>query len=237
MIGVTQHDKVFVIELQRDERRNALNVELIKSLHSAVDEAVNAGARAIVITGQGKAFCAGADLDGSYDAGFIDALYSMLHNLVTLPVVVIGAINGPAIGAGTQLALACDLRVGDERAVFAVPTARNAMATDDWTIQTLASVVGVGRARRLLLAAETFDVKQALEYGLVDRPGDVSAAIEWAQEIARLAPLSLAYNKSVLNGASKEVTDAGFAACWSSADVQEGFKARAEKRNPVFEGR
>lgn len=237
MIETTRHDAVSVIELQREDRRNALNLEQCKAIHRAADEAVNGGARVIVITGKGSAFCSGADLGGVYGDEFLNALYGMLHHLTELPVPFIAAVNGPAIGAGTQLALACDLRVADVTAAFAVPTAKNGMAVDAWTIRTLAEVAGHGSARRLMLAAETFDRDQALAVGLADRSGTLDDALDWAQEIAKLAPLSLAHNKLVLNGGDDAAVAESFAACWASEDVREAALARNEKRAPHFTGR
>lgn len=237
MIDMTQHDAVAVIELQREDRRNALNLEQCKAIHQVVDEAVDGGARVIVITGRGTAFCSGADLGGVYGDEFLDALYGMLHHLTEVPVPLVAAVNGPAIGAGTQLALACDLRVADATAQFAVPTARNGMAVDAWTIRTLADVAGHGAARRFMLAAETFDRDQALAAGLADRPGTLADALAWAQEIAALAPIALAHNKLVLNGGDDEAVAESFAACWASDDVREAALARSEKRAPRFVGR
>ncbi len=144
MLGVTTDGPVAILELQREDRRNALNLELCRAIHAAVDEAVAGGARVIVVTGQGTAFCSGADLGGVYGPEFLDALYGMLHHLAKLPVPLIAAVNGPAIGAGTQLAIACDLRVADEKAKFGVPTARNGLAVDAWTIRTLSDIAGAG---------------------------------------------------------------------------------------------
>jgi enoyl-CoA hydratase len=131
--------------------------------------------------------------------------------------------------------------VADESARFAVPTARNGMAVDAWTIRALASVAGGGVARRLMLAAETLDRDQAVHCGLVDRVGDLQAALAWAHEIAELAPLTLAHNKRVLttmvDTCQDAEIDASFAACWASDDVREAAAARAEKRSPVFTGR
>lgn len=239
MLGVTTDGDVVVLELQREERRNALNLELCRAIHEAVDEAVAAGTRVIVITGKGTAFCSGADLGGVYGPEFLEALYGMLHHLAEVPVPLIAAVNGPAIGAGTQLAIACDLRVVDETAKFAVPTARNGMAVDAWTIRTLAKLAGSGPARRLMLAAETLDRDGALLRGLADRAGNLDDATAWAHEIAALAPLALAHNKLVLNSSGEDdsAIDASFAAVWASQDVREAAQARAEKRNPVFEGR
>ncbi len=239
MLAVTREGSVSVLELQRPDKRNALDLDLCRALYVAVDEEVKGGARALVLTGQGSAFCAGADLDGVYGDEFLHALYGMLHHLAKVSVPVVAAVNGPAIGAGTQLALACDLRVVDERARFAIPTARNGMAVDAWTIRTLEKLAGAGRARRVMLAAETVGRDEALACGLADRAGTLDDALAWAQEIATLAPLTLAYNKLVLNGTGDDdhVIEAAFASVWRSDDVQEAARARAEQREPVFEGR
>jgi enoyl-CoA hydratase len=242
VLGVTRDDDIVVLELQREERRNALNLELCQEIHAAVDSAVEegaagGGARAIVVTGQGSVFCSGADLGGVYGPEFLEALYGMLHRLTRVPVPIIAAVNGPAIGAGTQLAMACDLRVAAETARFAVPTAKNGMAVDAWTIRTLAQLAGTGPARRLMLAAETLDRDEALACGLADRSGTLDAAITWAHEIATLAPLSLAHNKLILNGSTDEDAEASFRAVWESEDVREAAKAREEKRSPKFLGR
>jgi enoyl-CoA hydratase len=237
VLGVTRDDDIVVLELQREERRNALNLELCREIHAAVDDAVGGGARSIVVTGQGSVFCSGADLGGVYGQEFLDALYGMLHHLTRVPVPIIAAVNGPAIGAGTQLAMACDLRVADETASFAVPTAKNGMAVDAWTIRTLAQLAGTGPARRLMLAAESLTRDEALACGLADRAGTLDDAIAWAHEIATLAPLSVAHNKLILNGSTDEDAETSFRAVWASEDVREAAKARAEKRPPVFKGK
>ncbi|MET0954221.1 MAG: enoyl-CoA hydratase [Aeromicrobium sp.] len=239
MIATSRDADVVVIELQREQSRNALNLDLCHALRAAADQAVADGARAIVITGQGTAFCSGADLGGVHGPDFLEALYGMLHHLTKLPVPLIAAVNGPAIGAGTQLAMACDLRVADDKAKFAVPVARNGMAVDAWTIRTLSALAGGGVARKVLLAAETLDRQEALDCGLADAHGSLQYAVAWAHEIAALAPLSIAHSKLVLNGspADDEAIEKSFAAVWASSDVQEAAQARLERRAPVFEGR
>lgn len=236
VLDVRRDGNVVLLTLTREDRRNALNTELCRAIHEAAAAAVAEGARVIVVTGRGSAFCSGADLGGVYGPEFLEALYGMLHGLTKLPVPVIAAVNGPAIGAGTQLAIACDLRVADEMAGFAVPTARNGMAVDGWTIRTLALLAGTGRARRLMLAAESLDREEALAAGLVDRAGTLEDALEWAHEIAELAPLALAHNKLVLNGGSDDEVNASFEAVWASSDVREAAAARAERREPKFTG-
>jgi enoyl-CoA hydratase len=240
-INVSLTDGVGLIELDRPERRNALNVTLCRAIIDAVGSVLTDGARAIVVTGAGSSFCSGADLGEVYTDGFRDALRAALHAVADAPVPVVAAVNGPAIGAGTQLAIACDLRVGAPGAVFAVPTARLGLAVDPETVHRLARIAGGGTARALLLACAQVDVGLAHARGLVDRLGDTADALALAAELATLAPLTLRYNKLALDRTDLPVDDpallAAFEACWASADLVEGRRARAERRGPVFTGR
>jgi enoyl-CoA hydratase len=234
--------RVGLVRIDRHERRNALDAEHCNALREAVDEAVAGGARVLVITGHGSSFSGGADLGGVYGEEFRAALYGMLHGVAALPVPVIAAVNGPAIGAGTQLAIACDLRVASATATFAVPTARNGLAVDPWTVRRLALLAGGGPARALLLGAANLDASRAYALGLVDRLGDLDAALTWAEEISGFAPLSLRYSKTALEALLEPVpwddaVDEAFEACWRSDDSAEGSRARAEKRAPRFQGR
>jgi enoyl-CoA hydratase len=233
-------EDVLVITLNRPEKRNALSLGLCRALDSALQEGA-VRARAIVLTGAGSTFCAGADLDGVYGEEFLEAHYGMLGAITGSAVPVIAAVNGPAIGGGTQLAAACDLRVASAAARFAVPTARNGLAVDPWTIRRLADLVGGGHARGILLAAETLDLPAALACGLVQREGDLTDAIDLARDLAALAPLSLTYAKRVLNSPRLADDDPGlraqFLACFTSADAAEADAARREGRRPVFRGR
>ena len=137
MIQQARRDGVAVLTLDRAEKHNALNTELCGQLREALESAVDEGARAIVVTGTGPSFCSGADLAEVYTADFRDALYAMLHAVAEAPVPVIAAVNGAAIGAGTQLAIAADFRVVSPAAFFEVPTARLGLAVDPWTIRRL----------------------------------------------------------------------------------------------------
>ncbi|MEN3299233.1 enoyl-CoA hydratase [Pseudonocardia sp.] len=242
MIETSAHGRVTVITLDRPERRNALNVALCHRLREAVTGAVDGGTRAIVLTGAGTSFCSGADLGEVYTADFRDALYAMLHAVTDAPVPVVAAVNGPAIGAGTQLAIAADLRVAAPGAVFGVPTAKIGLAVDPWTIRRLALLAGNGVARAVLLACDQLDADAARSCGLVERTGSLDDAIEWAGGMSALAPLTVAYSKQVLNEVfepelDEKALDTAFEACWASDDFAEGRRARTEKRPPVFEGR
>ena len=243
MIELSWRDRVAVLTLDRPEKHNALTVELCHRIRGALDEA--AEARVVVITGRGRSFCSGADLDEVYTADFRDALYAMLHAVTDLPKPVVAAVNGAAIGAGTQLAIAADFRVVAPAARFGVPTAKIGLAVDPWTIRRLAVIAGNATARRLLLACDQVDADAAVACGLADREGGTEEALEWAQGMTSLAPLTQAYSKRVLNavfepafdGPLSADLDAAFEGCWTSEDFAEGRRSRAEKRPPVFRGR
>jgi enoyl-CoA hydratase len=159
-----------------------------------------------------------------------------------VPVPVIAAINGPAIGAGLQLAMISDLRVVAPEAFFQFPIAKYGLALDNWSIHRLASLVGYGRARGMLLAAEKLTADVALQTGMANRIGTLADAQAWAAEIAGFAPLSLQHAKRVLNddGAYSQdwpdVHKEMFDKAWASKDVIEGQVARIEKRPPNFQG-
>lgn len=238
MIEVTRGKQSALLTLTRPEKRNALNIELCHQLRDAVRQAVDEGVRALVLTGAGTSFCSGADLDGVYSAEFRDALYEMLHTIVDAPVAVVAAVNGPAIGAGTQLAIAADLRVVAPSAVFGIPTAKLGLAVDPWTIRRFALLAGPSTARSVVMACSQLSADAALACGLAQRAGSLDEAVAWAEEIAALAPLTVAYSKLALNGEAGEVElAAAFEACWASADFAEGRLARTEKRPPRFVGR
>ncbi|MDM4143059.1 MULTISPECIES: enoyl-CoA hydratase [Mycobacterium] len=242
MIGVTQAEAVMTIELQRPERRNALNSELVEELREAVLKAGDGTTRAIVLTGQGTVFCAGADLSGdAFAADYPDRLVELHRVLDATLIPVIGAINGPAIGAGLQLAMQCDLRVVAPDAFFQFPTSKYGLALDNWSIRRLSSLVGHGRARAMLLTAEKLPADVALQTGMANRIGTLADAQAWAAEIAGLAPLAIQHAKRVLNddGAIEEagpVHKELFDKAWSSQDVIEAQVARIEKRPPKFQG-
>ena len=242
MIGITQAEAVMTIELQRPERRNALNSQLVDELREAMQKASPENVRAIVLTGQGTVFCAGADLSGdAFAADYPDRLIE-LHKVMDQALIpVIGFINGPAIGAGLQLAMRCDLRVVGPDAFFQFPTSKYGLALDNWSIRRLSSLVGHGRARAMLLTAEKLTAEVALQTGMANRIGTLADAQAWAAEIAGLAPLAIQHAKRVLNddGSWEEPWPEHrelFDKAWASQDVIEAQIARVEKRPPKFQG-
>jgi enoyl-CoA hydratase len=243
MIGVSRDGAVLTLEMQRPERRNALNSELVDGLREAIEKAATEDVRAIVLTGGGHVFSSGADLSGGQ--GVADELPDKARALNIAidqaPVPVIGAINGPAIGAGVILSMICDLRVVAPEAYFQFPVAKYGIALDNWSIRRLTSLVGAGRARGMLLAAERLTADDALATGMANRIGTLADAQAWAQEIAGFAPLALQHAKRVLNddGAYEDAWPAHkelFDRAWASSDIIEAQVARIEKRPPNFKG-
>lgn len=254
---VEDHGYVRVLRLNRPEKRNALNVELCSRITQEVNtvtELDDASVRAILLRGDRRAFCAGADLGpsqpdadtgaqgGVYGGGFHDALFAMLKAIVACPVPVLADVQGPAVGAGTQLAFACDLRIAGEAAWFGVPAAALGFALDSWTINRARELLGGALARNVLIANQRVELAQALANGFVVQHSDSAGAMEFAHTVASLAPLAMSQLKQVLNE-----RDAAYALnseqqelydfCWASEDAVEAKRARAEKRAPEFRAR
>jgi enoyl-CoA hydratase len=237
-----QRGAVALVTIDRQARRNAVDREALAELESAIADATsNAETRVFVLTGAGGHFCAGADLTGLEDESFAATLRGVLNGLHDAPFPTIAAVDGAALGAGTQLAIACDLRVATPAARFGIPAAKLGLMVDHWTVQRLALFAGHGAARAMLLAADVMSGDDAVRLGLAQRSGDLDAAMAWAQEIAALAPLTIQGHKIALNaleadlGADPAVGDA-FKRAWASADLQEGLAAFHERRSPAFRG-
>jgi enoyl-CoA hydratase len=226
-------DRVAVVTIDRQERRNAVDHEALAGLRAALAEA--ADARVLVLRGAGGHFCAGADLTWVEDASFSSLLREVLTGLAEAPFVTLTAVEGAALGAGTQLAAACDLRVATADASFGIPAGKLGLAVDQWTVDRVVQLAGAGPARAMLLAAEVVSGADAHRLGLVQRLGGVDDGLAWAAEIARLAPLTLQAHKAALNG-SAGAPDA-FRRAWASADFREGLAAFRARRPPDFEGR
>ncbi|WP_208027184.1 enoyl-CoA hydratase [Rhabdothermincola sediminis] len=242
MIHYDQRGRVALVTIDRPERRNALDQDSLAGLEGALGRATEAASRALVLTGAGGHFCSGADLSGVEDTEFVQALNRVLAGLRDAPFPTIAAVEGFALGAGTQLAVACDLRVATPDARFGVPAAKLGLMVDWWTVQRAASMCGQGAARAMFLTTEQLAGERAFGLGLVQRLGGLDDALGWAGEIAALAPLTVQGLKLGLNltepvsPAPDAYVDA-FRRAWSSEDLQEGLAAFRERRKPEFRGR
>lgn len=233
-VRVEVRDQVSILTLTRPERRNALSLAMLHELRDALGR--TDGTRSVVVTGEPPAFCAGADLSNAREDEFGAALAAVLAALSELPVPVVAAVDGPAVGAGMQLVAACDLRVATPRSTFAVPAARLGLVVDPDTTAMLARALGDTVARDMLLSASTWSAERLATTGFVHRIGDRAAALEWAAEIAALAPLSHAGHKAALRGDTTVATTVRDAAM-VSRDAAEGREAFVERRTPRFLGR
>jgi len=223
-----------VLTIDRPERRNALDHEALDGLAASL-AACGDDVRALVLTGAGGHFCAGADLTGLEDAAFADRLRTVLTGLRSAPFVTLAAVDGAALGAGTQLAVACDLRMATPGASFGIPAGRLGLAVDTWTVERLSLLAGPGLARAMLLAAEVVKGDEAHRVGFVQRLGALDDALAWAGEIAALAPLTLRAHKAALE--AQPDAQAAFERAWASEDLREGLAAFHDRRRPVFHGR
>lgn len=237
---------VLVATLDRPDKRNAIDMATLDGLRDS--QAMAADARAVVITGTPPAFSAGADLHGVSEDSFRPRLYETLRAFTHLAVPVIAAVDGPALGAGLQLAVAADLRIATTTSRFGVPAARLGVVVDRWVVDRMIDAFGSSIARAMLLAAEVYDGERLHEAGAVHRLGDLRAALEWARSIAGLAPLSIAGHKLAFErtrapavdvaeaAASDAAVDAARDVANASDDTAEGALAFLEKRSPRFEG-
>ena len=247
-IRVTRDDAapaVGVITLSRPERRNALDAGVCTAVADAVEGLVAAGEplRVILLRAEGPAFCAGANLKGGvYATGFFSALERMIRAVSEAPVPVVADVQGPAVGAGCQLVLACDLRVMGPRARVWVPAVDHGFSLDRWTVRRAVELLGGSLARNVLIAGAQVGQSAAVANGFAVLGGPPEDALELARTMSRQAPMSMHYFKLAMNnpdpddGLAAEIEQLG-GACWLSRDAAEARRARGEKRPPVFEGR
>ena len=231
---------VWLVTLDRPEHRNALRVEDWAALATAVGRAADQGARAIVLTGAGSAFCAGADLNDIPVEQMADQAEAAFSAVRETPVPVIAHVNGPAVGAGAQLAVSCDLRVVDPRGRLRIPAAAISLLVHPGTVQRLIALAGRGTARAMLLGGDWVDAERAHALGLADRVGGLDDAICWASEIATYAPLVVRYFKEQLqldNPADDGAYSAALRTILESDDFAEAMLSRTERRSPQYGGR
>jgi len=251
-------DRTGVITLNRPESMNAVNGALSTAVGEALDSAANdPHVRVIVVTGAGRAFCAGADLKAlaGGDPIFADqhpewGFAGLVQHWVDKPM--IAAVNGFAMGGGTELALACDLVVASAEATFGLPEVRRGLIAAAGGVVRLQRQVPIKRALELALTGQPISAENAAEWGLVNRvvaPEQVlPAALELAALIAANAPTAVRQTKRVIHqtdgrdwnpdwgvGDPWQASNEAMMAVFGSPDAFEGPRAFAEKRDPVWQ--
>lgn len=234
---------------------NLVTVELTHDLDAALGEIERDSAvRCVVVTGTGeRAFCAGSDvkefesLHGRVGEGKLLLEKAVYRRLANLAVPTIAAIQADALGGGLELALCCDLRIADERAKLGLPEVRLGVMPGSGGTQRLPRIVGIARAKEMILTGELISASESASIGLVNRVAPAGAAVEMAMEMARIiaarGPVAVREAKRALDLASDLTLDDGLAKeldaserIFASKDMLEGAKAFFEKREPEFTG-
>jgi enoyl-CoA hydratase len=253
-IRVDISESIATLTIDRPEVKNALDRATVDAMRGALQAlAANPEAAVLIITGAGDAaFVSGADINDirarGRDEGLAAINSSLFGEIERFARPTIAAINGYALGGGCELALACDIRIAADTAKFGQPELGLGIIPGAGATQRLPRIVGMGRAKHLILTGEIIDARQALEIGLVSAitpPGQLQIrARELARKVLRQGPLAARLAKVALNASARVDMDSGLlietlaqAICYGSEDKLEGTAAFLEKRKAKFTGK
>ncbi|HZQ58147.1 MAG TPA: enoyl-CoA hydratase/isomerase family protein [Acidimicrobiales bacterium] len=255
LVRLEGSDGVAVLTLDRAERLNAIGTETIAALRAAVREiAADPAVRSVVVTGEGRVFCAGADIaefssftEAREFEAFITDMAGAFSALSALPKPSVAAVNGHALGGGLELALACDLRVASAGALLGVPEVKLGLLPGATGTARLTRMLAPGVAKQLLMTGEPVTADEALRLGLVnqvaeDGPAAVALALDLARRLAALPTGALAAAKRLVDdGAELSLDDAialerdSVSQLFATPDREEGVAAFLGKRPPRFD--
>jgi len=257
IVEVADDGAVRTIAINRPERRNALGFDTLVLLREAVADARNTTAlRALILTGRGGAFSAGADVrewaeekaKGGRPRDWVGEALQLVQDLFEFPKPAIAMVDGAATGAGLDLALACDFRFASDRARFICSYTRVGFSPDAGSSWLLPRLIGIERAKRFVYTGESWNADVALANGLITEKHAVDslelATMAFARQLASGPTVAIGLAKSLLDNAHRrslpealrEEQRAG-RICAQTEDHHEGLQAANEKRTPVFVGR
>jgi enoyl-CoA hydratase len=243
---------VSIVKINRPKALNALNVELLRELDAMVSELENNSEnRVLILTGEGKAFVAGADIASmkEYDsekAETFSALgQSVFHKFDQSPLITIAAINGFALGGGMELALSCDIRTGSTKASVGLPEVSLGLIPGFGGTQRLARLVGTGRAMEIILSGDMISSEEAYRIGIINKVFEpenlIESTLKIADSIISRGPIAVREAKRIIkNGFSLSPSEGykieklAFAGLFSGNESKEGMEAFLEKRKPNF---
>lgn len=248
-------DNIGILYINRPKAMNALNIATIQELGQAIDEVkMDDEIKVLIVTGSGdKAFVAGADIIGFMGLSpeqtryYTDEGEKIFRKLDALTKPVIAAVNGFALGGGCELAMACDIRLASETAVFGLPEVSLGVIPGYGGTQRLPRLIGEGRAKELTFTAGVIDAAEAYRVGLVNHVYPLEDLMDEARKLAvkimKNAPLSVGYAKLAIGQGLQGDLDSGlriesnfFGLCVATEDMKEGTRAFVEKRKPRFKG-
>lgn len=241
------------ITLNRPAKGNALTLPMLEALDAAVaNVAAEPALRALVIRGQGRFFCTGGDIEAwggmspdEMASRWIGRGIEVLTRIAALPQPVVAVISGHTLGGGLELALAADLRIAVRTAKLGMPEVGLGMISGWGGVRKMSEIIGVGRARHLMLVGSAIEARQAFDWGLVTALAEDAADLEAQVEalLNRLlanAPIAMRETKAILATMHLDLREqhaAAVARAAASADCREGVRAFREKRPPLFHNR
>jgi len=249
---------ILTITLNRPKKLNAFDEQMIREMRSVVWKAnFDDSIRVIVITGEGRAFCSGRDINGlDYEnnletpgyRAYVRANHELFDDIEAIEKPVIAAINGTCAGGGVEMAIACDFRMASPAAQFLLPENQLGVIPASGACSRMIQMIGIGRLKEMVMAALPIDAEEAYRIGLIHRvfPADrlIEKTMEFARQLLKRAPQAMGMGKHIVNMCQNVDTETGRllerlgqSVLIRTADNKEGMQSFRDKRAPKFSGK